>query len=266
MRRADSPSVICFAGASAALLGLAWDVSNHAANPGLAAHESPVDIFSPAHDLIAVGIVVAAAGAAWMVARNIGRVLGLVAIAVVLISLLWIAYTLFNVPAEPRGTPQQEAAAAQLLQATDVATRRYASLQAALADGYVAYNPIGDPLVHYIKPAYMRDGRILDPEHVESLLYENSLRGPVLVAAMYSLEDPNSAPPDIAGQLTAWHRHDDLCFTPSGQVVGAAPYCPPGSATYFTPWMLHVWLVPNRYGRFAADFDTWDELKIELFG
>jgi hypothetical protein len=30
--------------------------------------------------------------------------------------------------------------------------------------------------------------------------------------------------------------------------------------------MLHVWLVPNRYGRFAPDFDPWDELKIEVFG
>jgi len=68
-------------------------------------------------------------------------------------------------------------------------------------------------------------------------------------------EDPNAAPPDVGGQLTPWHRHDDLCFTPGGEVVGAAPACPSGSATYYTPWMLHVWLVPNRYGRFAADLD-----------
>jgi hypothetical protein len=30
--------------------------------------------------------------------------------------------------------------------------------------------------------------------------------------------------------------------------------------------MLHVWLVPNRYGRFAADLDPSNELLIELFG
>lgn len=266
MKRSDPVLVICFGGAAGALLGLAWDVSNHLANPTLASHESPVDIFSPSHDLIAIGIVVAAAASAWLLARNLSRPVGFGAIAVVLISFGWMAYTVLNVPPEAKGTPQQEAAAADLWQATDLATRRYASLSAALADGYLAFNPIADPLVHYIMPAYMHDGRILDPDHVESLLYENTMRGPVLVAAMYSLEDPNAAPPDVAGEITTWHRHDDLCFTPDGEVVGAAPDCPPGSATYYTPWMLHVWLVPNRYGRFAADFDSWNELRIELTG
>jgi hypothetical protein len=28
--------------------------------------------------------------------------------------------------------------------------------------------------------------------------------------------------------------------------------------------MLHVWLVPNRYGRFAADLDPWNGLAIQL--
>ena len=258
--------VICFAGAAAALLGLAWDVWNHNADPTLLAHESPIDIFSPAHDLIAGGIVVAAGSGAWLMILTLGRIVGAVALGVVVISIGWIAYTMFNVPVTLQGTPQQEAAASQLWHATESATGRYRSLSDALADGYVAFNPIGDPLVHYVNPAYMHDGRTLDPDHIESLLYENSLRGPVLVAAMYSLEDPNSAPPDIAGQLTPWHRHDDLCFTPAGEVVGAAPYCPPGSATYFTPWMLHVWLVPDGYGRFAADIDPGNELRIELLG
>jgi len=49
-----------------------------------------------------------------------------------------------------------------------------------------------------------------------------------------------------------------------GEVVGAAPDCPPGSATYLTPWMLHVWLVPNRYGRFAADFNPWSQLAVQI--
>jgi acetyl-CoA synthetase len=44
----------------------------------------------------------------------------------------------------------------------------------------------------------------------------------------------------------------------------AAPDCPPGSATYLTPWMLHVWLVPNRYGRFAADFNPWSQLAVQI--
>jgi hypothetical protein len=266
VRRADPILVVCFAGAAAALLGLAWDVSIHNANPALANHESPLDILSPAHDLIVIGIVVAAAAAAWMLARHVSRPVGGLALLVVLVSLTWIGFTSLTGPATPTGNPQQQAAADQLWQSTEVATRRYSSLSAAVADGYIAYNPIADPLVHYIKPAYMRDGRLLDPEHVESLLYAQSVRGPVLVAAMYSLEDPNAAPPDVAGQLTPWHRHDDLCFTRSGEVVGAAPDCPPGSATYYTPWMLHVWLVPDRYGRFAADLDPWNQVAVQIFG
>lgn len=267
MRRRDAGVVVCFAGAGAALFGLAWDISIHNANPGLAAHESPVDIFSLAHDLIALGIVVATLAAAWTIAKTISPWLGAAALAVVVLSVAWMAQTLFTSPRLPTGTPEQQQAASQLWQSTELATKRYAALSAAVADGYVAYNPIGQPLVHYINPAYMHDGRILDPDHVESLLYEASLRGPVLVAAMYSLEDPSASPPDVAGDLTPWHRHDDLCFTPSGQVVGsAAPGCPPGSATYFTPWMLHVWLIPNRYGRFAADLDPWNELAIEVAG
>lgn len=258
--------LVCFGGGGAALIGLAWDVSIHTYDPGAALHESPVDIFNPAHDLIAVGIVLAATSAAWLVLRSLSLPAGVAALSVVVASLGWMVYTALNAPAGPVGTAQQEHAATQLWRATETATRRYASLSAAVEDGYVAFNPIGDPLVHYVNPEYLRDGRVLDPEHVESLLYEASLRGPVLVAAMYSLEDPSASPPDIAGQLTPWHRHDDLCFTPQGEVVGAAPRCPAGSATYFTPWMLHVWLVPDRYGPFAADIDPWNELQVELLG
>jgi hypothetical protein len=266
MRRANAALLICFAGAAAALLGLAWDLSIHSAYPSLAQHETPFDPLSPAHDLIAAGVLVAATSAAWAIGRSISRRLGVLALVPVVVSLGWIATTALDPPGLASGTPDQQAAANRLWQATEKAIIRYRSSAAARADGYIAFNPVGDPLVHYVNPTYMQDGRILDPEHVESLVYENTLRGPELVAAMYSLEDPNAAPPDVAGPLTPWHRHDDLCFTPGGEVAGAAPACPPGSATYYTPWMLHVWLVPNRYGRFASDFDPWNQLSIELFG
>jgi hypothetical protein len=266
MRRANAALLLCFAGAAAALLGLAWDLSIHTAYPSLAQHETPIDPLSPAHDLIAAGIVVAAISAAWAIGRSISRRLGVLALLPVVVSLGWITATALDPATLASGTADQQAAANRLWKATDKATVRYRSLSAARSDGYIAFNPVGDPLVHYVNPAYMRDGRILDPQHVESLVYENTLHGPVLVAAMYSLEDPYAAPPDVAGPVTPWHRHDDLCFTSAGQVVGAAPACPPGSGTYNTPWMLHVWLVPNRYGRFAADFDPWNQLSTELFG
>jgi hypothetical protein len=266
MRSPNSAILICFCGAGAALLGMAWDISIHNAYPGLAAHESVLDPLSPAHDLIAIGIVVAAASAAWAISRSLSRWLGVLAMLPIVASVAWITATAIDAPALQGGTPQQHAAADLLWRQTESATVRYRSLANARADGYIAFNPIGQPLVHYVNPAYMQDGKILDPQHIESLVYENTLQGPVLVAAMYSLENPNAAPPDIAGQLTPWHRHDDLCFTPAGEVVGAAPACPPGSATYLTPWMLHVWLVANRYGRFAADLDPWKQLAIRILG
>jgi hypothetical protein len=256
--------LVCFGGAAAALLGLAWDVSIHSVYPTLAVHETPLDPLSPAHDLIAAGLFVAAVAAAWAIGISVNRWLGALALIPIIASVGWIGAAVVDAPSLPAGTAEQQAAADRLWKATEAATARYRSLAAARADGYFAFNPIGTPLVHYVKPSYMDDGLTLDPNHIESLVYEDTHGGPVLVAAMYSLEDPNAAPPDIAGDLTPWHRHDDLCFTPGGDVVGAAPSCPIGSATYFTPWMLHVWLVPNRYGPFAADFNPWSQLAVQL--
>ena len=266
MRSSKLAISICFVGAAAALIGLAWDISIHNAYPGLSAHESVIDPLSPAHDLIAGGVLVAAVSGAWVIGRTVNRWLGVLAMVPILACIYWISATALAAPPLVTGTAQQQAAADELWRETESSTIRYRSLANARSDGYFAFNPIGQTLVHYVKPSYMRDGKVLDPKYVESLVYENTLQGPVLVAAMYSLESPNAAPPDVAGQLTPWHRHDDLCFTPGGDVVGAAPSCPPGSATYLTPWMLHVWLVPNRYGRFAADLDPWKELAIQLLG
>ncbi|HZQ50308.1 MAG TPA: hypothetical protein VFB69_08370 [Candidatus Dormibacteraeota bacterium] len=258
--------LVAFAGSAAALLGLAWDVSNHSAYPSLFAHETPLDPLSPSHDLIALGILVAAIGGAWSLGVFVSRRWAALAMVPVLISMGWLAYTALDPPPALAGSADQQRAADELWRQTRAATLRYESLGAAREDGYIAYNPFSDELVHYVNPEYMRDGHILDPQHVESLVYENTLQGPKLVAAMYSLEDPNAAPPDIAGSLTPWHRHDDLCFTPDGEPVAAAPNCPAGSATYLTPWMLHVWFIANRYGRFAADPDPWSVAVTQIFG
>ena len=264
MRNPKIPLLVCFGGAATALLGLAWDVSIHSTYPTLALHETPLDPLSPAHDLIAAGLLIAAVAAAWAIGISVNRWLGALALVPITVCVGWIGVAVVAAPPLPAGTADQVAAADRLWQATQLATIRYRSLETARADGYIAFNPIGTPLVHYVNPAYMHDGLTLDPQHIESLVYEDAVGGPVLVAAMYSLEDPNAAPPNIAGELTPWHRHDDLCFTPGGDVVGAAPDCPPGSATYFTPWMLHVWLVPNRFGRFAADFNPWSQLAVQI--
>ena len=61
--------------------------------------------------------------------------------------------------------------------------------------------------------------------------------------------------PDIAGNLTLWHDHDNLCFDPatsrlSGIFVNGV--CRPGGVHVQTAPMLHVWVTPNPCGPFAG--------------
>src|SRR2546430_17564825 len=127
--------LVGFGGAAAALLGLAWDVSIHSAYPALASREAVIDPLSPAHDLIAMGIVVAALSGAWEVGRAFGLKLAAAAAAPIVISVAWMAITLVNPPAIPGGTAQEQASAAALWQDTKAATLRYSSLSAARAGG-----------------------------------------------------------------------------------------------------------------------------------
>ena len=71
---------------------------------------------------------------------------------------------------------------------------------------------------HYINHAYLADGRELDPEHIESLVFEDTAEGPVLVTTMYVLEVGSTMAdvPDVAGDLTVWHDHQNLCWDESG--------------------------------------------------
>src|SRR5216683_439958 len=132
MRGPRSALLVCFGGAAAALLGLAWDVSIHSAYPSLAQHETPLDPLSPAHDLIA------AVGAAWAIARSVNRWVGALALVPVVVSVGWIAVIALDAPTLASGTADDQAAANQLWRATQKATARYQSLTNARADGYVA--------------------------------------------------------------------------------------------------------------------------------
>jgi hypothetical protein len=156
----------------------------------------------------------------------------------------------------------------RLLADTKAAVAKYADQQLAVADGYGPGTPPGLPIVHFLHPAYVFDADILRPEHVESLIYFNSERGPVLVGAMYMMPLPYMAGPEIGGSLTTWHHHVDLCSDRAGVIVaqvGRGPVvvpglprgvaCPQGSQLRVTPDMLHVWIVDNPKGPFDTDMD-----------
>jgi hypothetical protein len=163
----------------------------------------------------------------------------------------------------PGVSPAQQARAEQLIRDTLRDTKKYANPSAAFADGYRSIGDASTGDEHYVKWAYSDDGHILDSKRPESLVYERKNGKPFLAAAMYSLPPGSSFAdvPDVGGPLTQWHVHNDLCLRddpgdPLAKVVssitGINGKCPPGSSKLGAAPMLHVWVVPNRCGPFAA--------------
>ena len=159
----------------------------------------------------------------------------------------------------PGVTLAQQARAENLIAITLLRLPQFNSIEKAKAAGYIS---IGDRLTgveHYINVKYFDDGRILDPDHPESLVFENNAtnNGQHLAAAMYMLA-PNQTlndVPDVGGKLTQWHIHDNLCFTSTGQVAGLTSSggpCPAGLNKGSQAPMIHVWTEKNPCGPFAA--------------
>ncbi len=153
-------------------------------------------------------------------------------------------------------TPDQQAAAEQLVAATRAAVAPEADLATAVAAGYRPITPGGAQVVHYANPAYLRDGHVLDPAAPESLVFAFSAdhRTAYLLGAMYLMDDPAATPPQPGGCETVWHAHTNLCLAPGVGMVGtvdAAGTCPPGSANETTAMMLHVWSVDVPAGPFS---------------
>ena len=146
--------------------------------------------------------------------------------------------------------------AARLVAETKAAAVRFADLRAAQAEGFYQVAPPRNGLAHYLHAGYTRDGRILDPERPESLIYLRLTDGSwALVGVMYRMPSPDQPGPRVGGALTAWHAHDNLC-TANGRVVGTTTNgrCANGTAGR-TPEMLHIWLVDNPAGVFSDDME-----------
>jgi hypothetical protein len=165
-----------------------------------------------------------------------------------------------------KATTAEKAAAQLLLEQTKLGTAKFADLPAAEADGYKAVTPVDEPIVHYINPAYLVTGDTLNPEHPESLIYGNSAKGPILLAAMFIAHRIGQPGPDIGGPLTLWHAHSNLCFNAKTNIIDsftdAAGNCPVGSFNSGTPEMLHVWVVDNPNGPFSTDMNPAALVKL----
>jgi hypothetical protein len=147
-------------------------------------------------------------------------------------------------------------AASRLVADTRAASVRFADIEVARSQGYYQVAPPRNGLVHYMNTAYNRDGRILDPEHPESLVYLRLADASwKLVGVLYRMPAPGQPGPRVGGALTTWHSHDNLCEA-NGRVVGTTSngICANGTNVK-TPEMLHVWLVNNPGGVFADDME-----------
>ena len=159
-------------------------------------------------------------------------------------------------------TAEQEDAADALVKQTIAASAKYADFNQAIADGYVPITPAGAPLVHYGNFAYMTDGALLDPDHIESLMYAfDKDRTPYFVGTMYLNDDATVAPPSPGGCLMQWHNHTNLCIADGKGMVGvvkADGTCPAGSANEVTTQMMHVWTISLPMGPLTHDASPAD--------
>lgn len=168
----------------------------------------------------------------------------------------------------PGVTPEQQAAAENLVAFTVIRLPQWADYHTAEAAGF---HTIGDGFTgfeHYIKWDSINDDVTLNPDHPESLVYstrlpDGSLRPngeKQLVSAMYLLPDTVTLDkvPVLGGKLTQFHIHDNLCFTkdPVAPLVrgltDAAGNCPANLQKFRNAPMIHVWITPQDCGPFSA--------------
>jgi hypothetical protein len=157
---------------------------------------------------------------------------------------------------DPRVTPTQRAAARALIDETREGMQRFVTIDDVVAEGYVSIGDGRTGFEHFVHIGYIADGLELDPQRIESIVARVNPDGTKdIVSAMY-LMSPGSTMddvPDIAGALTTWHDHQDLCWEGIRVVgrVGADGSCPRGEFRGTAP-MLHVWLEPHPCGPFAG--------------
>jgi hypothetical protein len=157
--------------------------------------------------------------------------------------------------------PADRSAAQKLVASVNAGIAKYSKLPAAIADGYVpATNPNGY-VVHYANWSVVKAGDVLDANRPSSLVYANTVSGPVLLGAMFLGPAPCRPGPDVAGPLTQWHAHANLCLSATHEVVGqsnASGRCAVGNHNTNTFFMMHVWTAPSlaQSYQFAAHVPT----------
>lgn len=146
-------------------------------------------------------------------------------------------------------SPDEQAAADDLVAETRAALAAYPDPAAAEAAGYRPPRRAGGRTLHYLNPTLAADGDVLDPAHPEGLVFVEGPDGPELVGAFFTAR-PGVEVPGDAGDLVTWHSHDPDC---PAFFAGADEPCTD------TRRMLHVWtaetvdLVSRQGDEFAVE-------------
>src|SRR4051812_5356265 len=158
-------------------------------------------------------------------------------------------------------TAAETIAAQGLLLATRAGIARYADPRVAAAAGYRVDGMHGIDF-HANNPLYENDGRVLDPDRPETLVYAVAPDGrPVLMGALFVVPMGERGPA-VGGPLTMWHAHQDICFslTPPALAGVLSPLgtCPIGSILFpLTGEMMHIWTVLGAPQPFGDLDETW---------
>lgn len=153
-------------------------------------------------------------------------------------------------------TAEQKDRALDLIRRTREGLARFADPAAAQAAGFISIGDAFTGFEHYVHYGYLENQTVLDANEPESIVYKVSGDGTrELASAMYILPRGTTMEdvPDVAGAMTPWHDHRNLCWSPDGRLAGlfVNGKCTAGEHR-ITPPMLHVWVIDHVCGPFAG--------------
>lgn len=168
-----------------------------------------------------------------------------------------VMYEVSRYPFTPKPTPEQQQAADELMARSVEAAKKngWFDFDTAMADGYELL--YGDS-VHYASREFITDGRTLDSERPEFLMFYDTDHGKKLVGYMFLVSAPAERGPEVGGPATVWHYHiwaEKRCLLDGLMIVGdPGPdgECAEGVATHQSPEMMHVWFIDHPQGPFAT--------------
>jgi hypothetical protein len=161
---------------------------------------------------------------------------------------------------DPRLTKAERSRAVALIDETRAALEAFPDESAIVAAGYVSIGDGRQPgkFEHFVNRTYLMDDRELDAEAIESIVVQVQADGTkTVMSAMYILSPGSTMEdvPNVAGELSIWHDHQNLCWDPTGTRLAGILVngeCRPAGVLRATSPMLHVWLEDTPCGPFSG--------------